>query len=99
MYHFYFSNENIFELMQNAKIVVTINSTAGLEAKILGCDVKVLSKAIYQDFDETRLRKYIMKHLIDIDYFEADDPIEPHIIEHIFKYIDQVSRVAGTIQS
>lgn len=95
-YHFYFSNENIFKLMKNSKIIVTINSTAGLEAKILGCDVRVLSKAIYDAFDEKRLRKYIMKHLVDIDYFREEGAIEPHKIDQVFNYIDRVSTAAVT---
>ncbi|MBU1659124.1 hypothetical protein KKG72_08750 [bacterium] len=56
-------------LIKNAKLVVTINSTVGLEAMILGKDVEVLGRAIYSNFHHERLKSYICRYLINIDYF------------------------------
>lgn len=69
-YGFLFCNANIFRLMERAETVITINSTAGLEAMILGKDVQCLGRSFYRDFDEKRLRRYVMNYLIDIDYFD-----------------------------
>jgi len=68
-YKFLFSNENIFNLMNNAEFVITINSTAGLEAMILGKKVIVLGQTFYKKFNQKRLRQYINDYLVNIDYF------------------------------
>lgn len=67
---FYFVNENTFRLIQNAKLVITINSTVGLETKIMGKTLKVLGRALYANFNQYDIAAYIQKYLIDIDYFD-----------------------------
>ena len=69
---FILMNENTFLLMKYAQEVWTINSTAGLEALIIGKKVKVLGKAIYEKFNEEYLSKYICNYLIDIDFFSRE---------------------------
>lgn len=56
--------------------VVTINSTVGLEALILDKEVEVLGRAVYSHFDHERLKAYVCRYLINIDYF--DDEVNPH---------------------
>ncbi|QNB12245.1 capsular polysaccharide export protein, LipB/KpsS family [Paraburkholderia tropica] len=65
------------ELLKHAARVVTINSTVGLEALLYSKPVTCLGRAVYRDFDEARLLKYIHRFLVDgIDYF-GHGPIPP----------------------
>ncbi len=67
---FFVSNENTIDLLEKSAQVVTINSTVGLEAMVLGKPVVVLGRALYKDFDASRLKKYIHNFLVsDVDYF------------------------------
>lgn len=62
------------ELIRHAQMVVTINSTVGLEALLYGKKVVSLGRCFYKDFDQARLRKYIHSFLIDgIDYFGSGE--------------------------
>lgn len=70
---------NTMKLIQNAKAVVTINSTVGLEAKIAGKTVHTLGKAIYANFDDMALAKYVQDYLINMDYFSDKAIDEPTI--------------------
>lgn len=63
---------NTKELIQNAQRVVVINSTVGLEALLLQKDVEIYGRAIYENFNEHRLKAYIQKYLINIDYFNDE---------------------------
>lgn len=58
-------------LIQGAEKVYTINSTVGLESLILGKPLKVFGRAFFQHFvDHPQwLRAYILRYLVDIDYF------------------------------
>ncbi len=61
---------NTVQLLKACSEVITINSTVGLEGLIFNKPVKALGKAIYSDFDQHRLKKYIHHYLISgIDYF------------------------------
>ena len=84
----YFCNNNTFELISKSEKVITINSTVGLEAKILGKPVEVLGKAFYKDFDEEILMYYITGYLIDIDYFSEDDGLSQWQLESVLKRCD-----------
>lgn len=66
-------NDNTFLLMKYAEEVWTINSTVGLEALIMGKKINVLGKAIYKNFSDKYLIKYILSYLIDIDFFGEED--------------------------
>ncbi len=67
-----FSQENTFRLLQGARRVVTINSTVGLEAMILGRPVEIIGKALYERFSEDDVARYISSYLLDIDYWGED---------------------------
>ncbi|MBD3824245.1 MAG: hypothetical protein IE916_07025 [Epsilonproteobacteria bacterium] len=60
------------ELVSHAKLVVTINSTVGLEAMITGKEVRILGRAIYGAFNRERLKSYICRYLVRIDYFGGE---------------------------
>ena len=80
--NFKFVTGNIFEIIKNSKIVITINSTAGLEAKILDKDVIYLGSSFYSKFNQEDMRKYITGYLIDIDFF-SEERISKNIAEKI----------------
>ncbi len=67
---------NTKDLIQNAQKVVIINSTVGLEALLLKKDVEIYGRAIYEHFNEYRLKAYIQKYLINIDYFNDEIHID-----------------------
>ncbi|VBB05353.1 capsule polysaccharide biosynthesis [Lucifera butyrica] len=69
---FYLVSDNTIKLIQNAQAIITINSTVGLEAKIMKRNVYVLGRAIYANFDENMLASYVMKYLLNINYFSFD---------------------------
>ncbi|MCQ8822216.1 hypothetical protein NQT65_18665 [Pseudoalteromonas agarivorans] len=71
-YNFLIVNSNTTELIKNAKVVVTINSTIGLEALIYNKELKVYGRAIYSDFNFSRVLSYIHNYLIDFDYFSDE---------------------------
>jgi capsular polysaccharide export protein len=67
---FYFVNINTFQLIKHSREVFSINSTAGLQARILDKPVTFLGQTFYKHLDsEAKLAKYIMGYLIDIDFF------------------------------
>ncbi|QLC74727.1 capsular biosynthesis protein [Pseudomonas sp. LPB0260] len=67
---FTISNANTIDLLKRSRFVITINSTVGLEALIYGKAVIILGKCFYQNFDASRIKKYIHHYLVDnIDYF------------------------------
>lgn len=63
---------NTKDLIVNAQKVVVINSTVGLEALLLQKEVEIYGRAIYEHFNEYRLKAYIQKYLINIDYFNDE---------------------------
>ena len=63
---------NTKDLILNAQRVVVINSTVGLEALLLEKNVDIYGRAIYEHFNEYRLKAYIQKYLINIDYFNDE---------------------------
>lgn len=73
-FNFYFVDYNTFELIKYSQKTVTINSTVGLEAKILGKDVEFLGRTFYKYLDNRYLKNYILGYLIDADYF-GNNPI------------------------
>ncbi|WP_251978012.1 capsular polysaccharide export protein, LipB/KpsS family [Salinicola avicenniae] len=63
-------NENTFQLLDKAAEVVTINSTVGLEARLLDKPVTFLGNTFYAQFSESRLAAYIDHYLVNEDYFQ-----------------------------
>lgn len=70
-YSFTITNEPTMKILEYAQEVITINSTVGLEAIILGKKISFLGKTFYSFFNEKKLQQYIMGYLIDVDYFST----------------------------
>ncbi|MEI8390612.1 MAG: hypothetical protein WCG23_12115 [bacterium] len=85
-YGFYFVKHNTFQLISNSDEVITINSTVGLEAKILDKPVTFLGRSFFAKMNNNMLKKYIMGYLIDADYFN-NEPIRK---ESAVKIIERV---------
>lgn len=78
------TNCNTTALIEGADVVYTINSTVGLEAKILGITTHFLADSIYAQIDQDTLPNYIMGYLLDVDFFETSStPIPAHIVEEL----------------
>lgn len=71
-------SNNTIELIKKAKKVYTVNSTVGLEALIFEKDLTVLGRAIYSNFDSSRLRQYIHRYLMDLNYFGNNKLTDHH---------------------
>ena len=82
-YGFKIINDNTFEVIANAKKVITINSTIALEAMIIGVSVEILGKSYYSKFNENRLKNYILSFLVNMDFFSD----VPFCVEEIEKLI------------
>lgn len=63
---------NTFSFLQHCERVVTINSTVGLEALLLGKPVQVVGRALYDGFDELDMAIYLQKFLLDVDCFSSE---------------------------
>ena len=69
---FKISNQNTIDLIKNSNLVITINSTVGLEALIFNKELVVLGRALYKSFNQALLKKYIHRYLIDeVDFFDG----------------------------
>lgn len=80
---FYVSTLPTIDLLMNCVEVITINSTVGFEAKILGKKVDVLGRAYYKNFDERRMRKYLHRYLVSgVDYF-SKNPIDSVTVDKL----------------
>ncbi len=86
--NFYIINKNVFELLINCRSVITINSTVGLEAMILGKKVHFLGDSFYKYLDQSKLKSYIMSYLINIDFF-SKNPVSINEIESILLRLDE----------
>lgn len=85
------SNENTFKLIENCHKVVTINSTVGLEAKIMDKEVLFLGDSFYQKLNENNLKNYILGYLIDCDYF-GNNEISNETIEKILSRLNLTNK-------
>ncbi|ELE5867252.1 TPA: hypothetical protein ACVU01_003477 [Vibrio cholerae] len=65
----FLSNENTFKLIRDSEFVITVNSTVGLESKLMNKNVIFLGDSIYKEMDQIQCAKYIQSYLVDIDYF------------------------------
>ncbi|MEM5556497.1 hypothetical protein WNY51_16535 [Pseudocolwellia sp. AS88] len=84
----YLMNDNTFEMIKNSNIVVTVNSTVGLEAKLMGKNVITLGRALYSNFTDRELAGYLEKFLINIDYF-SDQKITAYEYNQIINRINK----------
>jgi Capsule polysaccharide export protein len=79
--------EPTMKILEHASEVVTLNSTVGLEAMIIGKKVTFLGKTFYSFFNEQSIRQYILGYLVDVDYFSSN-PIPLKIAQHIMARIE-----------
>jgi capsular polysaccharide export protein len=71
-YHFYIINYSIIELIKNALLVICINSTAGLDAKIIGKETEFLGRSFYSFMTEELMRNYILGYLLAAEYISGE---------------------------
>ncbi len=86
-YSFYVVMEPTMRILEHATEVVTLNSTVGLEAMILGKKVTYLGKTFFSFFEERSIQQYIMGYLVDVDYFSSE-PIPLKIAQDILSRIE-----------
>ena len=67
--NFYLVNQPTVSILKYCERVITINSTVGLEAMLMGKPVEFLGKSFYESLDKERMQNYIMSYLINIDFF------------------------------
>lgn len=70
-YKFLFVNYPTIDILKYCDKVITINSTVGLEAMIMGKKVEFLGRTFFDKFDVTRLKKYVMYYLIGFDFYDS----------------------------
>lgn len=83
VHNFIVSCNDTKELIQRSELLFVNNSTVGLEAMILGKPVKIYGRAVYSSFDSKQLHMYILRYLVDIDYFSNSDTVSESMIEKI----------------
>ncbi len=72
-----------FTCLQKAEHVITINSTVGLQAQLLGKPVTYLGKSFFPLLErDTSIAKYIQHYLLDIDPFSTE-PIAIHQLQRL----------------
>ena len=69
---FYLVNQPTLNILKYCESVITINSTVGLEALLIGKPVEFLGKTFYESLDKERMQNYIMSYLINIDFFGTE---------------------------
>lgn len=67
--NFFLIKEPTLYILKYCEKVITINSTVGLEALIVGKPVEFIGNTIYNKMPTELLPNYIMSYLIDIDFF------------------------------
>lgn len=80
-------DENTFRLIEGASVVVTINSTVGLEGMLMDKEVHFLGESMYASFNRKRLAAYISCYLINEPYFSASN--KPFFAENALKLIER----------
>ena len=88
-YGFKLVEDNTFNVIANADKVITINSTVGLEAMIIGRPVEFLGRSFYKKFDKERLKNYIMGYLLDLDIFSDREFTDKEIV-YLLRRLEQM---------
>ena len=83
---FFLVNYSTTDLITYSQLVLTINSTVGLEAKIMNKEVLFLGKSIYCNMKYQHISNYIIRYLINVEYF-SKDKIDIFSIKKIFEII------------
>lgn len=66
------SNSNTFKLINKSNYVITINSTVGMESRLLNKKVIFLGDSLFERIPDEYLGNYLMGYLFDLDYFNQD---------------------------
>lgn len=70
----FLTSDNIFKVMKNSDLVVTINSTAGLQAKMLEKKTIFLGKSLFSRLNsDNDIYHYIFAYLQSIEVFSNND--------------------------
>lgn len=72
---------NTITVIKKSGLVIVVNSTVGLEAKILGREVLFLGNTFFKHLDEKRVRAYILRYLFNIHYFDSEQVDNNEIIK------------------
>ncbi|PMM86595.1 hypothetical protein, partial [Vibrio breoganii] len=81
--HITLVSNNTLDLIKNSRVNFTINSTVGLESKILGKKTVTLGRAIYSNLSTRNLHKYLHCYLVDLEFF-AIAKVDDAIIDKLF---------------
>lgn len=82
---FYISTDNTSKLLRDCKMLYTINSTIGLEAKILNKHVVFLGNSIYDLMNNEQIKAYVLRYLVPIDFYD-ESYISSDSVETILTY-------------
>ncbi|MFA0084047.1 hypothetical protein AB4383_18815 [Vibrio breoganii] len=85
--HITLVSNNTLDLIKNSEVNFTINSTVGLESKILGKKTITLGRAIYSNLNTKNLHKYLHCYLVDLEFF-AIAKVDDAIIDKLFYLSD-----------
>jgi hypothetical protein len=66
------SSDNTFSLIKNSNFVVTVNSTVGIESRLLAKRVVFLGDSLFERVPQEYLGNYLMEYLFNLDYFNSD---------------------------
>lgn len=69
----YLSIDNTFKIINASQFVITVNSTVGLEARLMGKKTHYLGDSFYSLFNDQQMASYLLNYLIDIDYFSSEE--------------------------
>lgn len=76
-----------YKLINSSKSVITINSTVGLEALLLGKPVEFKGKTIFSKFSSEMAFNYAINFLVNLDYF-SNDKIDEQLLTELKKRME-----------
>lgn len=79
---------NTAELVMGAEEVITINSTVGLDARLMGKPVTLLGRSVYQRFTDRQAVIYCARYLIDLSPF-GREPATEEAVNRLLACIDE----------
>lgn len=82
----YVVNENTSKLINNASCVITINSTVGLESKLMNKEVIFLGESLYKEASNIQLAAYLDRYFVDVDYHRPH--LSKNLVDKILTYKD-----------
>ena len=88
---FYVVEEPVVQLIERAELVVTLNSTVGLEAKLMAKPLVTLSPTYYSSLRAADMKNLVLAYMLDIDYF-AKTSIDVHVVSELLQRLEGSSR-------